>query len=114
MTLREVLENIKKSEIYQLKTGETLLGYRVKLFNPNTLQFDYYDFSIETVSKIPNLEEKPIIELVQRNGFWLSEAEATGKIKVLTCETQTQITQILNRVKIVLDYNREEAMEYEM
>lgn len=114
MTLREVLDNIRKSNVFQLKSNNTLLGYRVKLFNTETLVFNYYDFSIETVSILPNLNDCPIVELIQKDGYWASEAEISGKISVLTCEDKTQISKILNRVKIIMDYNREEAETYEV
>ena len=108
MKLREIVENIKQSQIYKLRGQETILGYRVKLFNTDTLKFDFYDFSARTIENsdinINNIPDVGYIDVKKIDNVWYSEAEIQGKVVIAECKTLEQIQYILKKLSFVYKY----------
>lgn len=100
MTLREILDNAKQSEIYKLRCDGKIIGLRVKRYNVNTGQFEYYDFETSiilnmNVRNFINGLSMKTIELNHVNGLLMSEAEVRGEIIVGNFETEAEAVKAL-------------------
>lgn len=107
MKLREIVENIKKSELYKLRDTQTgdVKGYRIKLFNINTQSFEFYDFSA-TLIEPPMANRKDIgyIDVRLVNGVWYSDAEIRGSISIQGIGVKEQAAYYLNQLEPVYAY----------
>lgn len=103
MTLREMLNNIKQSEICKLKADGKILGLRVKYFNVNTCMFEYYDFELEIITNqsVKNFinsinNSMQSIELIHHNGLLVSKEEIEGSITVGNFDTEADAIKVLH------------------
>lgn len=103
MTLREMLDQIKKSEIYKLKVDNTIIGLRVKSFNVNTCQFEYYDFELDIIHNqgVQNFinsihNSLNTIDLIRHNGLLVSQEELNGQIKVGNFNNEADAIRVLH------------------
>ena len=111
MTLREKLENINKSEIIKLMYDGKVLGLRVKVFNVNTDVFEYYDFTLNTISGnqsvknfINSLQNNMnSVDLIEHNGILASNEEINGSIIVKEFKTEHDAIRVLSQVKTILE-----------
>jgi hypothetical protein len=109
MRLREILEKIKKSELYKLRYNQQVLGYRVKMFNTKTFQYDYYDISIgvkhHKQSFIDSIKDIGYIDIFLVNNIWCSQAEADGKIVSKECKTDSDADMLLSKLEEIYKFS---------
>lgn len=103
MTLKEILNNVKQSEICKLKADGKILGLRVKYFNVNTCMFEYYDFELEIITNqgVKNFinsinSSMQSIELIHHNGLLASKEEIEGSITVGNFDTEADAIKVLH------------------
>ena len=110
MILRDIIDGIKESDIFKLqtKTGQ-LIGYRVKIYNVNKLDFDYYDFGTSIANNITYKQNWTMIELIQVPNGWATEAEIKGTIQVRECKSQDEVNMVLKQLEKVYKYTKEVA-----
>ena len=111
MTLREIVENIKKSEIFKLRSSDnTIIGYRIKIFNVNSQKFEYYDFGskVQGIDKITSIvKDWGYIDVSKINNLWLSQAEIDKTITVLECKSLQEVESIINKLFYIYKYKEE-------
>lgn len=102
MTLRETLDNLKKSEIYKLVFEGHILGLRVKTYNIDKGCFNYYDFETSIISNqgvkdfINSINKQmKSIELQRYNGLLMSKDEVENGITIMEFEDEAQASLIL-------------------
>ena len=102
MTLREILDNVKQSEIYKLKADGKIVGLRVKYFNVNVCKFEYYDFELDIITNqgVKNFvnsinSSMHSIDLIHYNGLLASKEEIDGSIAVGNFETEDDVIKVL-------------------
>lgn len=107
MKLREIVENIKKSELFKLRDPQTgeVKGYRMKLFNVNTQSFEFYDFSATLIEpSITNRKDIGYIDVKLVNGVWYSDAEIKGSISIQGIGVKEQAVYYLSQLEPVYSY----------
>lgn len=109
MKLSEKINKIKESEICKLIVNDNIIGFRVKSYDYNTNQFNYYDFLSKQVASSQEIKDYinknqskfRSIKLKQINGVWLSKDEYDGKIQVQEFKDEMNaISVILPVIKI--------------
>lgn len=106
MSLSKVVADLKKSEIYTLKYSGQVLGFRVKLFNVDTREFDYYDFNKSIVAGSQELKDYinnnhknfSVLALREHNGLAMSDDEISGKIEVKNFKDTKMAEEIIGKV----------------
>ena len=106
MTLKEILNNVKQSEICKLKAYGRILGLRVKCFNVNTCMFEYYDFELEIITNqdVKNfvnsinssMKSIELIPVVGSTGLLMSKEEIEGSITVGNFDTEADAIKVLH------------------
>lgn len=112
MTLRQKLDNILTAEIYKLTFNTKVVGLRVKLFNLSTGEFEYYDFTLQTVSGNQHMRDfvnsiqkgLSCIELQECNGVFASQEEISGVIIVREFKDEVNAVSVLSQVEKVYKY----------
>ena len=110
MTLKEILNNVKQSEIYKLTADGKILGLRVKYFNVNTYMFEYYDFELDVVKNrdlvafVKGIVNMKSIQLHQHGNLLMSEAEIHNNLVIQELEDTAAIEKVLSEIKMI--YNQ--------
>lgn len=118
LTLNEKVAKTKESEIYKLVFENSVLGLRVKCFNVNTDKFEYYDFSLDIIKNkelmdfLNGIKGMKSIALIRKDGLLLSGAELNNNLVIQEFEDTGVAEQVLNKVRIVYDYNSNTSFEY--
>ena len=88
MTLREKLSKVSESEIFKLVYYDKVIGFRVKSFNINTDEYEYYDFHIKIIASndavknfITGLQNMRSLKLKQYDTLLMTEDEINGSVK---------------------------------
>ncbi len=114
MRITEILDSVKKSEVFALTYEGKVLGLRVKYFDVNTLDFCFYDFRLRLVSGDTVLrdfieshqKEFTKVALIEKDGILASQAELDGRITANEFESENDAIATLRRVKDVYDYKK--------
>lgn len=107
MTIREILNKTKESEIFKLSFNGQVLGLRVKRFNVNTCNFEYYDFELDVVKNkdiinfVKEIKDMKLISLRQHNGLLMSEAEIHNNLIIQEFEDTTTAEKVLSEIKMI-------------
>ena len=110
MTLKDIISSIKESEICKLKFEGKVLGLRVKNFNVNTLQFDYFDFELdvikdkEIINFVKGLSDMKSISLRKNRGFLVSEAEMHNNVVIKEFEDTYSAETVLKTIMNIYKY----------
>ena len=112
LTLVEILEMIKESKIYLLKYQGKVLGLRVKIYNKDTTDYDFYDIGLEVVSNnqevkdFVNKTQKSfgIMDLISYNGGLATEDEISGKVQVRSFPSTEEAVAVLTKLMAVYGY----------
>lgn len=111
MTLREKLDNIKQAEIFKLIFEGKVVGLRVKSYNVNFDTFEYYDFTLKTISGnqavkdfVNGLQSRmSCVELIEHGDIFASREEIDGSITVKEFKTEREALHVLGQVKQILE-----------
>ena len=110
MTIREILDKTKESEIFKLTYNNQILGLRVKRFNVNTCKFEYYDFELDVVKNrdiiafVKGIVNMKSIPLHQHNNLLMSEAEIHNNLVIQEFEDTAAAEKVLSEIEMI--YNQ--------
>ena len=105
MSLRAILKDILKSEIFRLEYNSEVKGYRVKIYSAEKQSYNYYDISSKSISGHSVFQYEPTFGMIKlisiNNGTNLAtESEIKGNITVDYLLQQSDINSVLDK----LDY----------
>ena len=110
MTLREKLNKLKSSEIYKLEYNGSPIGLRIKIYNVDVNQYDYYDFALSIVrhdslkNKINALQSRmSVLQMVDCDDGYATQDELSGLVKIEEFKSEEQIVKILEQLVYVYE-----------
>ena len=106
MSLSSVIASLKQSKIYSAKFNGEIVGFRVKIFDVDTRQFNYYDFDKSTVAGSEDLKNYinnnyksfDTVTLILHNGSYCSQEEINGQIVANNFKDTNQAIEIIGKV----------------
>jgi len=112
MKLRDIFNNIVKSEVIRLTYQGSFVGLRVSVFDVDSTSFKLYDFDKKYVQdkKLQtwlsnNKGAFKTVELVAHNGLLMAPDEASGQVKVDELTSVQATEDVLRKVYEVFNYN---------
>lgn len=116
MILREKLNKIKASEIYKLEYNGSPIGLRIKIYNVDLDQYNYYDFALSVVKhesikkKINELQsEMTTLQMVDCEGGYATTEELSGVVTVKEFKSEEQIVEVLKQIVYVYECRKAES-----
>ena len=112
MNVKSILSKIKESEIYKLVLDGDVIGLRVKVYNVELGNFDYYDFTLRTVENNKairdfinsNQNSFSSIKLIEYNDVYSSEDEINGTIVVKEFKDEANVVNVLRPMVDIYRY----------
>ena len=106
MSIKVLLDEIKKSSISKLVYNNNIVGLRVQTYSTTKNGFSYYDFDLDTVKNNTvvrnfinaNQSKFKSILLKQYNGLLVSQEEYEGKITVQEFKSENDAVEVLKPV----------------
>lgn len=101
------LHKVLESDIYTLVYDNKVRGFRVKLYNTETYEFDLYDFTTSTVEQdkscaeylVKHKGEFGVLPLVSHNSLLMTEDEVNGVV-IKECKS---VDKLIHYIKLVID-----------
>ncbi len=112
MKLRDIFNNIIKSEVIRLTYNGEFVGLRVSVFNVDSTSFDLYDFDKKYVQDkklqswlSTNKSSFKSVALIDHNGMLMTPEEASGSTVVKELQSVQATEDVLKKVYEVFNYN---------
>lgn len=117
MSFKEDLNNMMDSEVFKLTLAGKIEGFRLKIYDYGSKEFNYYDFATSTVEGDiackqylqSNKDKLRGIPLVDNGTQLITKEEAEGKIVVKESKSVEELVRLLKLVFEVEKVKKEES-----
>lgn len=111
MKLIEAVENLKQSQIITLKFNNSIIAFRVKLYEPEQENFEYYDFLLDFIKNEEarqflntNVNKFPSQELIDVGGGAMkTQDEIDNNFTVSEFKDANVAAEKILKIKIIME-----------